>query len=316
MSAEAHEMARRAPRIRAEDVFAAADALLIDGHRPTIDRVRMKLGRGSPNTINEHLDRWWTKLGARLRELPAGALPGVPEAIASALLNLWTLALRESHATHANALQSRETALTERAHELESLEQQLREREAALLARLEAADAAGALLRAQFNEMQHRAQQLETTVHERDQRLAELTTREVTLRDELSALQARLNTELNARLAERAELEARSADTEARALREIDRARQEVKAAQRQHAATEKTLRAKFEQCRTELKGAHHAVQRLERDLSAALALAAARTEQLQRLEGLWRGEPSASPTPSKRKRSPSKPGAALRRKR
>lgn len=316
MNAEAREIARRAPRITAEDVFAAADALLIEGHRPTIDRVRMKLGRGSPNTINEHLDRWWSQLGARLRELPAGALPGIPESIASALLNLWTLALREAHAAHAQALQSREAQLNERSNELEFLEQRLREREAALTARNEATEGALTVLRGQLSETQHRAQQLETALHEREQRLTELTTREVSLRNELSALQARLNDELNARLTERADLQARSADAEARALREIDRARQELKEAQRQHAATEKTLRTKLEQGRTELKGARDTVQRLECDLSAAQALAAARTEQLQRLEGLLRREPSASPVPNKEKRRASKPGAALRRKR
>ena len=34
--------------------------------RPTIDRVRMRLGSGFPNTISDHLDVWWTKLGARV----------------------------------------------------------------------------------------------------------------------------------------------------------------------------------------------------------------------------------------------------------
>jgi hypothetical protein len=62
--------ARRAPRISQADVFRAADELLVQGDRPTIDRVRMRLGRGSPNTINDHLDTWWAKLGSRLRDLP------------------------------------------------------------------------------------------------------------------------------------------------------------------------------------------------------------------------------------------------------
>jgi hypothetical protein len=66
---------QRAPRISQADVFRAADELLIEGHRPTIDRVRMRLGRGSPNTINDHMDLWWTKLGSRLRDLPGGMFP-------------------------------------------------------------------------------------------------------------------------------------------------------------------------------------------------------------------------------------------------
>src|SRR5689334_10158495 len=65
----------RAPRISQEEVFRAADGLLLEGYRPTIDRVRMKLGRGSPNTINDHLDSWWTRLGARLRDLPNREFP-------------------------------------------------------------------------------------------------------------------------------------------------------------------------------------------------------------------------------------------------
>ncbi len=73
--------ARRAPRISRVDVFQAADALLVEGHRPTIDRVQMKLGRGSPNTINDHLDVWWTKLGSRLRDLPGQEFPHLPERV-------------------------------------------------------------------------------------------------------------------------------------------------------------------------------------------------------------------------------------------
>jgi hypothetical protein len=61
---------RRAPRISGDDVLRAADDLVLEGLRPTIDRIRVRLGRGSPNTIQEHLDTWWTKLGGRLRDIP------------------------------------------------------------------------------------------------------------------------------------------------------------------------------------------------------------------------------------------------------
>ena len=84
---------RRSPRIGQADVFRAADELLLEGNRPTIDRVRMRLGRGSPNTINEHLDAWWLKLGARLRDIPGREFPQLPERTAQALLTLWNEAL-------------------------------------------------------------------------------------------------------------------------------------------------------------------------------------------------------------------------------
>jgi hypothetical protein len=41
--------------ITKDDVWVAADAVLVQGQRPTIERVRQQLGRGSPNTVNLHL---------------------------------------------------------------------------------------------------------------------------------------------------------------------------------------------------------------------------------------------------------------------
>src|SRR4030095_17132254 len=52
--------------IRPEDVFDAADRLLAEGLRPTIERVRQKIGRGSPNTVSPMLERWFASLGAWL----------------------------------------------------------------------------------------------------------------------------------------------------------------------------------------------------------------------------------------------------------
>ena len=51
--------------ISEQDVFEAADKLLARGERPTIERVRNELGRGSPNTVNRLLDGWWTTLSAK-----------------------------------------------------------------------------------------------------------------------------------------------------------------------------------------------------------------------------------------------------------
>ena len=42
--------------ITEEDVRGAADAIVGRGERPTIDRIRAELGRGSPNNVNRHLD--------------------------------------------------------------------------------------------------------------------------------------------------------------------------------------------------------------------------------------------------------------------
>src|SRR5271169_6506812 len=80
--------------ITSRDVELAADALLRAGERPTIERVREKIGRGSPNTINPALDAWWKRLASRLDAGPA-ALHRLPEAVAHVAEALWMQALEE-----------------------------------------------------------------------------------------------------------------------------------------------------------------------------------------------------------------------------
>lgn len=58
-----------------QDVFSAADRLLVRGERPTIERVRLEIGRGSPNTINPLLDSWWSNLSNRHAGTAADSLP-------------------------------------------------------------------------------------------------------------------------------------------------------------------------------------------------------------------------------------------------
>jgi hypothetical protein len=80
--------------ITQSDVSHAADSLLLSGERPTIDKVRAKIGRGSPNTINPLLDAWWKTLSARLDSGPA-ALHRLPETVAHVAEALWMQALEE-----------------------------------------------------------------------------------------------------------------------------------------------------------------------------------------------------------------------------
>jgi len=42
--------------VQVDEVWAAADAVLAQGDRPTIERARTHLGRGSPNTVAPMLD--------------------------------------------------------------------------------------------------------------------------------------------------------------------------------------------------------------------------------------------------------------------
>ena len=80
--------------ITQSDVSHAADSLLRAGERPTIEKIRAKIGKGSPNTINPMLDAWWKTLSARLDAGPA-ALHRLPESVSHVAEALWMQALEE-----------------------------------------------------------------------------------------------------------------------------------------------------------------------------------------------------------------------------
>lgn len=79
------------------DVFTACDALVLAGERPTIERVRLKIGRGSPNTVGPMLDSWFKGLGRRLQDPGAFTPPtDVPSPVLQAAQHFWGVAQAES----------------------------------------------------------------------------------------------------------------------------------------------------------------------------------------------------------------------------
>src|SRR5271170_2325488 len=107
--------------ITSRDVELAADALLRAGERPTIERIREKIGRGSPNTINPILDAWWKRLSSRLDAGPA-ALHRLPESVAHVAEALWIQALDEGRRRAEQEInrQVRDTARTKEDLDLRS----------------------------------------------------------------------------------------------------------------------------------------------------------------------------------------------------
>ncbi|ARP86650.1 DNA-binding protein [Bordetella genomosp. 9] len=104
--------------------------------RPTIERVRLKLGRGSPNTITGFLNTWFAQLGPRLAGRGA---TDVPEPVIAAARELWRCAqdaaraqAQTDHAEHEAELVREREALAARARELEASAARLAAREADL----------------------------------------------------------------------------------------------------------------------------------------------------------------------------------------
>jgi hypothetical protein len=163
--------------ITGRDVERAADALLRDGERPTIERVRERIGRGSPNTINPLLDAWWARLAARLDAGPA-ALHRLPETVAHVAEALWMQALDEARRRAAQE-QSRQTrSAAKLADDLEVRSHVLTLREGELESRLRDRERAQSALETQVHEL--------TTLLRKEQATRESQARRIaTLEDQL-----------------------------------------------------------------------------------------------------------------------------------
>src|SRR5471032_772823 len=102
------------------DVWQAADALLLAGERPTIERIRQHLGRGSPNTVSPHLDIWFRGLGARITDPQAFAAPAaIPDAIQQAAAHFWQVALATARAQVDSELTAERECLVDARAQLE-----------------------------------------------------------------------------------------------------------------------------------------------------------------------------------------------------
>jgi hypothetical protein len=138
--------------VTASDVERAADALLRTGERPTIDRIRQKLGTGSPNTVNPLLDAWWKRLGSRLHAGPA-AFHRLPESVAHVAEALWMQALDEGRQRAQLELKSKERSTADQQQTLEVRSHVLSLREGELDARLRDRDNTVAALNVQLRQL-------------------------------------------------------------------------------------------------------------------------------------------------------------------
>ncbi len=270
------------------DVHQAADALVVAGERPTVERIRAVLGTGSPNTVVRHLDSWWASLGPRLvTQTAISALPDVPQPIAVLAQRLWREAL-EAAAGHAaegvalvqQALQDDRAALSTERAALQSRMAELQQAADDASNGLKVKEAARLDLRAQLDRAGHLAEDLQ---HQRDA----ATARADRLESKLAEAQQLLAANREAYERERAELTEYVRSVENRSHQEVDRLRQQLAATEQERdAATNRASRA---------AAAHDEVARSARQDAAAAreeatrqrALAEASQQQLTALQAL-----------------------------
>ncbi len=230
---------RRRRGVQREDVWGAADAVLLAGEKPTIERVRQHLGSGSPNTVGPLLEQWFKHLGARLQDPGAFAAPvGVPDPVLQAARHFW------------------ETAL---AHTRGDFEERLREGLADAVANVEAEKERAEIASAAAYEASAKATRLQGELGEQAQALR-------AANEELAAERARLQ-ELRAALATEQE---RLVDERRRASEELKEVKQQLLAAVDRADAADRRVALELERERTSRTRAERQVEALQKAIDAA----------------------------------------------
>ena len=262
-----------------QDINAAADALLVAGERPTTERVRGALGRGSPNTIAPLLDGWWADLGQRLAQRLV--LPAVPDEVSAAFAQVWEAALAAGKAHAEAAIAPERAALADVIATVEARVVAERDLAAAAEARRQNAVAAAQTAEGTLAISELRAADL---VHQNaalQAQVQDLATRRDALETRLQAAQFQAEAGSAAAAAERESLQAHLRQVEDRAYGEVDRTRQELKSAKAQLATQAREHAAALRTSEQARRGAETALAKAERDISTLqgrLELATAKT--------------------------------------
>lgn len=265
------------------DVWTAADALLLEGARPTIERVRQKIGRGSPNTVSPYLETWFRSLGARIKDPGAFAAPAAtPDPVAQAAAHFWEAALAEARAQQEQAYRGRWEELAREGQQLASDAEQLQQREAQLAHREQDLQEALRVATSQLAAAEDRLQAAEQQLRQRDELLKR---HQLQLEDARSATQAALAESEKIRAQHAQVLEAtetRHTAHERRWLNELDSERGAVKRLQARLDEAQAASQQQAAQARQALELEQDQRRQAEQGTQAARAEIQARQLQQQ----------------------------------
>lgn len=279
-------MQTKNPRgVQQEEVNDAADALLASGLRPTIERVRHHLGRGSPNTVSPMLEIWFAGLGKRLgMSGDAGGEGEMPAAAAQALAKLWDAAVLAARKEADASLAQDRHALSNAQDTLSVRETSLAQREQAFAQRQEMVDQLLQAEREKTSAVEANLTTAQGQLHTRDGTVTELRTALAGAQGQLQAARDRSDEQDRRHSEERTKWEERAAGNERRLLGEIERERQATKEA---HAALEEatarlqTVRSDFENRTLALGQKLHVSEMELTNARHALALSEHRSTEL-----------------------------------
>ncbi|MCK0512933.1 DNA-binding protein [Aromatoleum buckelii] len=269
------------------DVWEAADALLLTGFRPTVERIRGQIGRGSPNTVGPHLDSWFKALGSRIQD-PAAfcASPGAPDAVTQAARTFWEAALTAARQACTDELTQDREAL---AQEAASIEKERADLAGQRIRLADAAETQQTLIDTLKTQVEDARASLNATAAERVSLIASHERQIVQLHVERETLEGRLGAADEKLVALQNELSAVKSGCDRdikEALLRFDQARSEARVAQnalaelRQHASAQETALASL----TKQLAAAEAEQKIAIKAKVSLenAVAAEKAEALE----------------------------------
>lgn len=235
--------------ITESDVHTAADELVANGDRPTVERIRAHLGTGSPNTVTRWLDTWWKNLGIRLQPKRPD-LKDAPAVLAELAGQWWALALQHAHESALEELANARQSLAAEYEELRMQQQNFADEGSALHAKATASAQSERLALTQVAELRQLIDQLQAQLAESARQHASTDQRLEQAESARRVVEARSQELQELARSERESLMEHANSVEDRAVREIDQARQHAKdlqtklaSAEKLHAATEQSLR-------------------------------------------------------------------------
>lgn len=262
--------------ITQDDVWKACDALLMAGERPTIERVRLTIGRGSPNTVSPLLDTWFRSLGTRIQDPRAFAVPpDIPDPVQQAARHFWETAQAESRRDFDLRLQESLVALKA---ELQAAQ------DGALAAQQQAAEVRQALARSEAAGTELRAvHQAERSAHAATvARLDEARQQTDEWRQRCAEAQRQVEATLDQARQDVALAQERAAGAERRAALEIEHERQQRIKSERRHEQAERKLESVHQEQMTERQRLDAAQAELRGQLQRL-------QDQLNERESVWR---------------------------
>lgn len=257
------------------DVFTAADAVLARGERPTVERVRQELGRGSPARVGGLLDQWWTRLAERLNG--ETRLPALPSEMSQAFVAIWQQAIHLAQGAAEQALVEQRQVLTVEREQLAAVEDQARQ-DAAQCRQLASEAVAGRLAaETRLADLELLLAQRLAQIEDLRQQREELVRERGGAQQHAQGLQQQVQDQALKFEQDRLDYATYVRGVEERAYREIDRAREESKS----RAVQLKAASRQLDDLQRRLEALHSGLSEAQQQAAAQQARADTLAQQL-----------------------------------